>query len=139
MTDAMTPGTRGDLAGAGYGQLLRGISFAGVDLTTVSTPALVWIERCSLEGADLRQATLDGAHLKMCDLRGANLRGASLRGTSFVGCDLAGADLRGADLHGASFTAVNTGDHSGRSVLTAALLDQAALDDVEVDSSTALP
>lgn len=67
------------------------------------------------------------------------MRGASLRGVHFAGCDLTGADLRDVDLCGASFSAVNTGDDSGRTVLSGALLDQAALVGVEVEASTVLP
>ncbi|MFD0483674.1 pentapeptide repeat-containing protein [Kineococcus sp. GCM10028916] len=139
MTVEMTRGDRQDLAGAFYGQQLRRVSFAGQDLTSVSIPRLLWLERCSLDGADLRQATLDGMFLKLCTLKGVNLRGASLRGVSFAGCDLTGADLRDADLYGASFGAVNTGDSSGRTVLSGALLDRGALVDVEVDAGTVLP
>jgi uncharacterized protein YjbI with pentapeptide repeats len=135
----MTRGDRQDIAQAFYGQQLRRVSFAGQDLTSVSIPGLLWLERCSLDGADLRQATLDGMHLKLCTLKNANLRGASLRGVTFAGCDLTGADLRDADLYGASFGAVNTGNSSGRTVLSGALLDQAALAETEVDASTVLP
>lgn len=135
----MTRGTRHVIARASYGQRLRRVSFAGQDLSSVSAAGLSWLERCSFDGADLRQATLDGMRLKLCTLRNANLRGASLRGVHFAGCDLTGADLRGVDLHGASFSAVNTGDDSGRTVLSGALLDQAALVGVEVGAGTVLP
>ncbi|ABS03830.1 pentapeptide repeat protein [Kineococcus radiotolerans SRS30216 = ATCC BAA-149] len=139
VTIEMTRGDRQSFSRASYGQHLHQVSFAGQDLTSVSIPRLLWLERCSFDGADLRQATLDGMHLKLCTLKDANLRGASLRGVSFTGCDLTGADLRDADLHGASFGAVNTGNSSGRTVLSGALLDQAALVDAEVDASTVLP
>ncbi|WP_344475883.1 pentapeptide repeat-containing protein [Kineococcus aurantiacus] len=57
----------------------------------------------------------------------------------FAGCDLTGADLRDVDLYGASFSAVNTGDDSGRTLPSGALLDQAALVGVEVELGTVLP
>ncbi|NIZ90416.1 pentapeptide repeat-containing protein [Kineococcus rubinsiae] len=75
----------------------------------------------------------------MCDLRDADLRSASLRGSSFAACDLRGADLRGADLFGVSFGAVNTGDDTGRTLLTGARLDPGALDTVSVAAGTVLP
>lgn len=139
VTVELTRGNRQDIARAFYGQQMRRVSFAGQDLSSVSVAGLLWLERCSLDGADLRQATLDGMHLKLCTLKNANLRGASLRGVSFAGCDLTGADLRDVDLYGASFGAVNTGDSSGRTVLSGALLDQAALADAEVEAGTVLP
>lgn len=139
MTREAARGDRRFFDRARYGQEVRGVSFAGEDLTSVSTPDHLRFDRCSFARADLRQATLDGASLRFCDLRGADLRGASLRGTHFGGCDLTGADLRGADLHGASFGAVNTGDDSGRTVLTGVLLDEAALRVCDVQDGTPLP
>jgi uncharacterized protein YjbI with pentapeptide repeats len=133
---------RGDrqlLALARYGRTLRGVSFAGQDLTSIGTPGLVWFDRCCFDGADLRQATAHGWHLKFCSLRTVDLRGASLRGASFAGCDLTDADLRGADLSGARFSAVNTGDDSGRTVLTGARLDPDALVGATLDPGTVLP
>jgi len=134
-----TRGSRQRITGAYVGQRLRHLSFAGQDLTSVSVSGLLWLDRCSFDGADLRQATLDGAHVEFCTLRGTNLRGASLRRVHFVGCDLTGADLRDADLHGASFGAVNPGDGSGRTILRAVLLDEGALSNAEVDAGTVLP
>lgn len=66
VTAEMTRGDRQDFSRASYGQQLRRVSFTGQDLTSVSVPGLLWLERCSLDGADLRQATLDGMHLKLC-------------------------------------------------------------------------
>jgi uncharacterized protein YjbI with pentapeptide repeats len=135
----MARGTRQHISDTYYGKQLRRLSFAGQDLTSVSVSGLLWLERCSLDGADLRQATLDGTYLKFCTLRGADLRGASLRGVRFGGCDLTGADLRDADLYGASFGAVNTGDGSGRTILSAVLLDERALVNAELEPGTVLP
>lgn len=73
-------GSRQRLAEARYGQTLRGVVFDGLSLTSVGVADVLWLDRCSFVAADLRQATLDGAHFKFCDLRDADLRGASLRG-----------------------------------------------------------
>lgn len=97
------------LAGAHYGETIRAVDFSSADLASISTPALLWLERCLFASADLRHATLNGCHFKLCDLRGANLRGASLRGVSFAGCDLTGADLRDTDLLDTHFGAVGAG------------------------------
>ena len=126
-------GNRQLLADASYGSTLQHVTFAGAALTSVSLPDLLWIDRCSFVGADMRQATLDGAHFKFCDLRDADLRGASLRGVTFCGCDLRGADLRAVDLRYATFGRVNTGDDSGRNLLTGARLDPGALDLAQVE------
>ncbi|WP_211291332.1 pentapeptide repeat-containing protein [Kineococcus xinjiangensis] len=140
MSTAEEPtGGRQELVAATYGQQLRRISFAGADLTSVRAAKHLGLDRCSFAGADLRHATLEQVFFKMCDLRGADLRAASLRGVRFAACDLRGADLRGADLHGASFGRVNTGDDTGRTLLTGARLDPGALDDATVEPGTALP
>jgi uncharacterized protein YjbI with pentapeptide repeats len=118
---------------------LRALSFDGLDLMSLRLPAQLWLDRCSFVGADLRQSTLAGAHFKMCDFSKADLRGASLRGTRFGGCDFSGADLRGADLHGTSFGSVNTGDQSGRSLLTAIRVDEGQLDGAIIEPGTYLP
>ena len=118
---------------------LQALSFDGLDLVSLRLSARLWLDRCSFVGADLRQATLDGAHFKMCDLSGADLRGASLRGTHFAACDFRGADLRGADLRGTSFGWVNTGDGRGRSLLTAAVLDDGQLEAATLEAGTYLP
>ena len=106
-------------AAARYSQMLRRLNFDGSQLVSLRLPALLRLDRCSFVGADLRQATLDGARFKMCDLRGADLRGASLRRASFVACD-----LRGADLAGVRFGSVNTGDDTGGTVLAGAVFDR---------------
>ena len=54
-----------------------------------------------LEGADLRGACLEGAYLRDADLRDACLEGADLRDADLRGADLRGADLRDAYLRGA--------------------------------------
>ena len=131
------PGGRAQLLSATG--TVRRLSFDGLDLVSLRVSDHVRLDRCSFVGADLRQATLDGAHMRMCDLTGADLRGASLRGARFAACDLSGADLRGADLHGTSFGSVNTGDSSGHTVLTAARVHAGQLDHAVVASGTHLP
>jgi len=80
--------------------------------------------------ADLREATLAGAHLGSADLRGADLRKADLAGATLGEADLAGAvlegtDLRGADLAAASLRAAALGEAN----LQGALLEDADLQD----------
>ena len=72
---------------------------------------------CSMEGADLRKATLIGANLEKTKLKGAdlsranlrraNLKGADLSGALLINTNLPGADLRDSDLHGANLTGAN--------------------------------
>ena len=118
---------------------MQALSFDGLDLVSLRLRAGLRLDRCSFVGADLRQSTLDGASFKMCDFSGADLRGASLRDVNLGGCDFRGADLRGADLRGTSFGRVNTGDESGRSLLTAALVDDGQLEAAVIESGTHLP
>ena len=118
---------------------LRALSFDGLDLVSVRLSAHLWLDRCSFVGADLRQATLDSGHFKMCSFSRADLRGASLRGASFSACDFSAADLRGADLHGTSFASVNTGDDSGRTLLTAVRVDEGQLEGAIIEPGTQLP
>lgn len=106
-----------------YGANLRGVDFTGASLVSVSGPKVLFLERCTFAGADLRQATLDKWWLKLCDLRGANLRGASLRGARFVGCDLTGADLRDTDLAYATFSSLGVGEGARETRLVGALFD----------------
>jgi uncharacterized protein YjbI with pentapeptide repeats len=56
------------------------------------------ILRTRLDGADLRGATLPGAHLADAVLRGADLRESNLEGTVLTQTDFTRADLRGANL-----------------------------------------
>lgn len=103
-----------------------------------------------LEGADLREASLDWANLKRVSLFGANLTGTSLWGANLVGADLAetnlnkailrsanltGARLMDASLHEADLTSANL---SG-SNLYAAGLRQAVLTRTEFNERTILP
>lgn len=118
---------------------LRGRSFDGMDLVSLRLPATLWAERRAFIGADLRQSTLDGARFKLCDFTDADLRGASLRGTRFSACDFTGADPRGADLQGTSFGSVNTGDESGRTLLTRIRVDEGQLDGAMIETGTHLP
>jgi shikimate kinase len=106
--------------------------FTDAELTSVA-PQQLRFRRCSFRGADLRQATLDRCSFSSCDLRGAVLRGASLRGTRLTGCDLRGADLRDCDLTGATLSYQRTGDDTGRTDVTGALLAGADLTDVTVE------
>lgn len=118
---------------------LQALSFDRLDLVSLRLPDQLWLTRCSFVSADLRQSTLDGAQFKMCDFSEADLRGVSLRGVHFAGCDFRGADLRGAHLHGTSFGSVNTGDESGRTLLTGAQVDQGQLASAVIESGTHLP
>ena len=111
------------LTSAGYGATLRGLDFSHAELSSAAGPSVLWLDRCSFAGADLRQATLDGWSLKLCDLSGANLRGASLRGTWFSGCDLTGADLRDTDLTGVEFGRVGVGEGVRETLVDGALVD----------------
>lgn len=111
------------LKSAGYGAKVRGLDLSRASLLSVTGPNLLWLERCSFAGADLRHATLDGWHFKLCDLTGANLRGASLRGTGFGGCDLTGADLRDTDLRYATFGPVGVGNGAIETCLDRVLHD----------------
>ena len=116
-------GDRSALVGAYYGAALRQLDFSKAALSSVSGPKLLWLDRCTFAGADLRFATLDGWHFKLCDLTGANLRGASLRGASFAGCDLTGADLRDTDLTYVRFGSVGVGDGAIETRLDRVLCD----------------
>jgi uncharacterized protein YjbI with pentapeptide repeats len=106
--------------------------FDGEDLISIA-PEQVRFRRCSFRGADLRQAKLDGCSFSMCDLSGADLQGASLRSVTFTGCDLRRADLRDCDLTEAELTFQHTGDDSGRTDVTGALLAGADLTDVTAE------
>ena len=76
--------------------------------------------RCSLVGVDLALAELlgavfDGANLRDANLEGArcvkvSFRGADLRGANLAGADLTQADLRGAMIEGAIFEGANTSE-----------------------------
>lgn len=116
-----------------YSATVKGHTFDGQDLTTVRTPELVWFDRCSFIGTDLRHATLDGCRFKMCSFQGANLRGASLRGAAFSSCDLRDADLRDTDLTGSHFSYSNSGPQPVRTDITGADLTGACLRDVQAD------
>jgi uncharacterized protein YjbI with pentapeptide repeats len=126
------------LTSATYGVEVAQESFDSADLTSISLNQL-WLVRCSFVGADLRHATLDNCRFKMCDLRRTNLRGASMRFVSLAGCDLRGADLRDCDLTGARLGFVNTGDVSGLTDLTAAILEGAVLDDATFERVVGWP
>ncbi|WP_460436589.1 pentapeptide repeat-containing protein [Angustibacter speluncae] len=136
--DRLVPAGREAFSGD-WGLRLERLDLSGQDLTSVSIGLYGWIDRCSLRGADLRQAGLDRVAWRFCDLRGVDLRGASLRYASFAACDLRGADLRGADLRGAQFGSVLTGDDTGDTDLTDARIDPGALDGADVSPDVALP
>ena len=120
------------IATAHYFSEIKDEVFDGEDLTSVA-PEQVRFRRCSFRGADLRQATFDGCFFSLCDLRGAVLRGASLRSARFAGCDLRGADLRDCNLPGAELSYQATGDDSGRTDVSGALLAGADLTDVTAE------
>ena len=62
---------------------------------------VVDLSDANLRGADLSEADLSGANLSGVNLRGADLNGADLREADLSGADLNGTNLRGADLSGA--------------------------------------
>jgi TIR domain-containing protein/pentapeptide repeat protein len=71
-----------------------------------------WDIRPDLHGADLRNASLDGADLRhvrlhMVNLEGASLYGAELEEAIFYGASLDGADLRSANLYAANLGGVS--------------------------------
>ena len=118
---------RAVLSNAFLGATISRLDFSDAELVLVSGPALLWLDRCSFSGADLRHANLDKWHFNLCDLRGANLRGASLRGAWFAGCDLTGADLRDTDLAYAFFGSMGVGEGEIETRLDNTLGDPAAL------------
>ena len=66
------------------------------------------LTNADLEGANLKDAYLEGANLNGANLEGANLKDAYLNGAYLKGADLEGAYLGsaylgGADLNGANF------------------------------------
>ena len=63
---------------------------SGVDLSTPFT----FLNGISLGGADLHNAYLSGAYLRVTDLGGANLQDADLSGAHLTKADLGNADLR---------------------------------------------
>jgi hypothetical protein len=75
--------------------------FAGADLRDANL-AGAWLRLADMRGADLRDAQLQGADLFAAQLRGADLRNASLIGADLSFAFLEGADLRGAHLEGAN-------------------------------------
>jgi uncharacterized protein YjbI with pentapeptide repeats len=137
-TDVVSAGRRERLAGVRAYATVAGEVFDGADLSSVCLDRL-WLDRCSLVGADLRQATLDSCSFKFCDLRRARLRGASLRFARLAACDLREADLRDCDLTGASFGFVNTGAANGLSDLTGVVMDGADLTGATFDRVTGWP
>jgi uncharacterized protein YjbI with pentapeptide repeats len=126
------------IATAVYFAEIKDEVFDGADLASVA-PEQVRFRRCSFRGADLRQATLDGCWFSLCDLIGANLRGASLRSATIVGCDLREADLRDCDLTEAELTYQRTGDDTGQTDVTGALLDGADLTGLTVERVVGWP
>lgn len=114
------------LSHAYYGATIRDVDFSEATLTSISGPKLLWLNRCTFVGADLRLATLDKWHFTRCDFRGANLRGASLRGAWFTGCDLTGADLRDTDLRYVNFSSAGVGESEIETCLDDVLWDRGA-------------
>ncbi len=66
-----------------------------------------WIARANLQGADLRDANLQGAKLVRADLQGADLRDANLQRADLFEANLEGAYLTLAKLQGADLTGTN--------------------------------
>jgi len=83
-------------AAASSGASLDGASLRNASLDGAS------LDGASLRNASLRNASLDGASLRNASLDGASLDGASLRNASLDGASLDGASLRNASLDGAS-------------------------------------
>ena len=65
------------------------------------------LREADLQGTDLFGANLQGADLQGADLWGANLQGADLRRANLQGADLRRADLRRANLQGADLRGAN--------------------------------
>ena len=86
---------------------------------------------CDLGGANLTNATLDGANLYAASLSQAKLRGANLSYANLYGANLYIADLSYANLRGANLTnATLNGAYLYGADLTDANLDGASLDRV---------
>lgn len=118
---------------------LLNVDFNGADLLSVAAGRSSSFERCSFDGTDLRQATLDGGFFKFCSFRGARMNGASFRGAQFAGCDLTGVDFAGCDVSGAKFGYVNTGADNGRTILRGAKFSAAQILVAEFDRVVGLP
>jgi uncharacterized protein YjbI with pentapeptide repeats len=118
--------------------LIKGESFDRADLTTLVLQKL-WLDRCTLVGADLRHTTLEFCHFKFCNFSSADLRGASLRWATFVGCDLRKADLRDCDLTGTHFGYVNTGSDNAFTNVTDVEWAVGALESATFDRVVGLP
>ncbi|HEV2336363.1 MAG TPA: pentapeptide repeat-containing protein, partial [Stellaceae bacterium] len=78
-------------------------NLTNADLTGANI-RLVDLTGATLTGATLTNADLTGATLVNANLSGANLSGATLHNATGGGVDLSGADLTGADLHNANLT-----------------------------------
>lgn len=116
-----------------------------VDCSRRPSPGVNW-NNCLMEGRDIAQASLIGAHMKnmnlsRADLSGsqlvnadlsftvmsvANLQGADLRAARLVGAGLRGADLTGADLTQANLSYAD---------LRGAKLDGATLDEADLSNA----
>lgn len=87
---------------------LRGADLRGADLRLANLHRADLSEArlagAILRIADLREANLRGADLRQADLRGAHLQRASLRVVELEGANLADAHLEGADTRGAVFS-----------------------------------
>jgi uncharacterized protein YjbI with pentapeptide repeats/transcriptional regulator with XRE-family HTH domain len=96
-----------DLTGANLGGAeLRGAQFPGAKLHNAD------LTRARMVKANLKDAQLDGTHMRYADLAKADLTHAWLKGTDLRGAmlqeaDLTGAHLSGTDLRGASLLHAN--------------------------------
>jgi hypothetical protein len=89
------------------GENLNGANLNDATLDGADAPGVslahAVLDRVHLAGAKLSGADLSAAHLEGADLRGADLSGANLRAAVLTGACLLGANLSGARLDGATF------------------------------------
>jgi uncharacterized protein YjbI with pentapeptide repeats len=86
------------------GAILSGTLFGneGVNLNAAQLEGAD-LRNTSLQGADLSYAKLQGANFANANLKGVDFRNARLQGANFESADLQGVDLRGAEVWLASF------------------------------------
>jgi hypothetical protein len=102
----------GTVRAAGFGEVLRGVSFAPVCGAPVCDQAGANLQNGDLAGAALQGVDLSGANVQHANLTGANLRdtllgGANLQGSTLDGANLVGAELGGANLQHGSYANAN--------------------------------
>lgn len=85
----------------------RGLSMRGADLRQATVDGADFSE-CDLAEAKLYRVVARGARFEMADLRGAEMVSGNFMGASFARAVIYGADLRGANLHGADMARVRS-------------------------------